>query len=45
MAPVHIVFALAESGDERKFQLQALMAIAETVRNPCLLTRRVRKDM
>ena len=31
--PVHIVFALAGSKDERNFHLQALMAIAQIVQN------------
>jgi mannitol/fructose-specific phosphotransferase system IIA component (Ntr-type) len=34
IAPVHIVFALAGSRDERNFHLQALMAIAQIVQNP-----------
>ena len=33
MAPVHMVFALAGSRDERNFHLQALMAIAQIVQN------------
>ncbi|MCK5200685.1 MAG: PTS sugar transporter subunit IIA, partial [Spirochaetales bacterium] len=32
--PVHTVFALAGSRDERNFHLQALMAIAQIVQNP-----------
>ncbi len=32
--PVHMVFALAGSKDERNFHLQALMAIAQIVQNP-----------
>ena len=32
--PVHTVFALAGSKDERNFHLQALMAIAQIVQNP-----------
>ncbi|MBA7695076.1 hypothetical protein ES703_103697 [subsurface metagenome] len=31
--PVHIVFALAGTKDERNFHLQALMAIAQIVQN------------
>ena len=31
--PVHVVFALAGSRDERNFHLQALMAIAQIVQN------------
>ncbi len=34
MKPVHTVFALAGSRDERNFHLQALMAIAQIVQNP-----------
>ncbi len=33
LPPVHIVFALAGSSDERNFHLQALMAIAQIVQN------------
>jgi mannitol/fructose-specific phosphotransferase system IIA component (Ntr-type) len=33
MPPVHIVFALAGTRDERNFHLQALMAIAQIVQN------------
>ena len=32
--PVHLVFALAGSRDERNFHLIALMAIAQIVQNP-----------
>jgi len=36
--PVHIVFALAGSKDERPFHLQALMAIAQIVQNKEFIT-------
>ncbi len=32
--PVHVIFALAGSKDERNFHLQALMAIAQILKNP-----------
>ena len=32
--PVHVIFALAGTNDERNFHLQALMAIAQIVQNP-----------
>ena len=38
-APVHVVFALAGSKDERNFHLKALMAIAQIVQSPDFLTK------
>ncbi|MCK4540906.1 MAG: amino acid permease [Spirochaetales bacterium] len=44
IAPVHIVFALAGSRDERNFHLQALMAIAQIVQNPDFFNNWVKAD-
>ena len=42
--PVHVVFALAGTKDERNFHLQALMAIAQIVQNEDFIHNWVKAD-